>query len=291
MPPAARAPQTATRPGNVATQKASSTRTVPTFRLELAGVTSPGRVREKNEDSYLVHHLSRAELDRQRDIALAVVADGLGGHEGGEKASSMLVNILDRALSPLLLELMGSSDDQLPLARVQQRMHAAFRGASHTIHRFSQTHRELHGMASTAAAVLVSRGQVAVAHVGDCRVYLRRGTMVQQVTHDHTRVAQLLAEGRLSPQEAAAHPLRHEITQAVGSQLEPAPSFQHLPLLAGDWLIAASDGLHEDLTVAELYDSLRMTAPSATLLAQHLVHRANVAGGSDNCTVVVVRCY
>jgi serine/threonine protein phosphatase PrpC len=270
---------------------AAGPRTVASFRFDLAGVTSTGRARAENEDGFLLHHLRWAEQNLQREIALAIVADGVGGHEAGETASRMLIHLVNRSLSPVLIDLMENAADELPLDRIQRRLHAALGGASREIFQLSRTRKDLRGMGATSVALLLTHHQVALAHVGDCRVCHYRAGTLNQVTRDHTRVAELVAAGKLSPQEAAAHPERNEITQAVGIQEEVAPSFHHLSLQTGDWLIAASDGLHEDIDPPALLNAIRTAPPSASALALGLVNLANQAGGSDNCTVVVVRCY
>jgi protein phosphatase len=290
-PSLARALQTTPQGDNLATSSTSGSRAVASFRFDLAGVTSTGRTRADNEDTYLLHHLRWAEQHAQHEIALAVVADGVGGHQAGEKASSMLINLVNRALSPLLIELMDDPAADLPLSQVQRQLHAALRDANSAIYRLSKTQRELHRMGATTVTLLLARHQAALAHVGDCRVYHYRSGSLSQVTRDHSRVAELVEQGRLSPREAAAHPQRNEITQAVGVHEELSPSFHHVQLQTGDWLIAASDGLHEDVDSPALLNAIRTAPPSASALALGLVNLANQAGGSDNCTVVVVRCY
>lgn len=260
-------------------------------RHEPAGVTSPGRVRDNNEDCFLLQHLSWAELNVPREMVLAIVADGLGGHQGGEKASSLTINALHRSLAPVLLDLMASPQDAASVPQMHDHLLASLRGVNQAVYHQSQTHPECQGMGATAAVVLISGKHAAIAHVGDCRVYHARGGQVTPVTQDQTEVARLIERGHLRPEQARNHPQRNEITQAVGTQETLTPSFLHLTLAAGDWLIAASDGLHEHVDDAMLTNALRNKGTSASALAAELVHLANREGGTDNCTVVVIRCH
>jgi len=139
--------------------------------------------------------------------------------------------------------------------------------------------------------VLFWDGKVKVGHVGDCRVYHQRGDNLTQVTRDQTLVERMVELGQLTPKEALTHPARSEVLQAIGNYAEIAPAAYQLQLAAGDWLIVACDGLHTHVNNAKLQEAIRQAAPAAAALAQQLVDQANQRGGTDNCTVVAVRCY
>jgi protein phosphatase len=134
-------------------------------------------------------------------------------------------------------------------------------------------------------------GKAIIGHVGDARVYHRSGEKFMQVTRDQTLAARMVELGQLSPREALSHPARNDLTQAIGHQADVKPASYDLRLVAGDWVIVASDGLHAHLEVAALEKNLVKPPPSASALAHALVEQADRAGGSDNCTVAVVRCY
>jgi protein phosphatase len=146
-------------------------------------------------------------------------------------------------------------------------------------------------MGATAAVLLVYDGQVAISHVGDTRVYHFRNDKLTQVTRDQTLVQRMVDLGQLSQQEALTHPARNEVTSAVGkfADLQPVP--YQLKLAPGDWLVVACDGLHAHVDADSLQELIRDAVPSASYLANHLVELADRAGGSDNCTVVALRCY
>jgi protein phosphatase len=260
-------------------------------RLDVGSATSPGRVRLRNEDSFLVHHLAWSNLDRRREIALAVVADGLGGHEAGDLASGLVIRIVGGALAPLLGNaLSGQSQDDSP-ARLAETIKNAIKGANHTVYRKGQAEAGCKGMGATAAVVLVWDGQVHIGHVGDCRVYRFHDGELTQVTRDQTLVARMVELGQLTPQEAQTHPARNEVIQAIGNYSDIDPASYQLKLLPGDWLVVACDGLHAHVGSRTLAEAIKGAGASASALAGQLVELANKGGGTDNCTVVAVRCY
>jgi serine/threonine protein phosphatase PrpC len=136
--------------------------------------------------------------------------------------------------------------------------------------------------------VIVWDGQVLIGHVGDCRVYHQRGEQLTQVTRDQTVVERMLDLGTLTPAEAAHHPARNQVSQAIGKNKVVAPAGYRLTVVPGDCLIVASDGLHAHVDNTTLAAAIRKFGSSADTLANHLVALANQEGGSDNCTVVAV---
>jgi serine/threonine protein phosphatase PrpC len=263
---------------------------VAAYRLDIGSATSPGRVRTRNEDSFLVHQMSWSNLERRRDLAAIVVADGLGGHEAGDQASGMVIRTIGASLAALLP---GALSGQVPgpgpalAATITQ----AIRDANKAVHQRGKSETGCKGMASTAAVVLVWDGQVRIGHVGDCRVYHLRGDRLAQVTRDQTLVERMVELGQLSPKEALTHPARNEVTQAIGNYADIAPASYEMKLEPGDWLIVACDGLHAHVDSKMLQETIRKASGPAWALAQTLVDMANQGGGSDNCTVVALRCY
>jgi serine/threonine protein phosphatase PrpC len=258
------------------------------WRLDVGYATSAGCVRPRNEDSFLVQHVAWFNLDQHHEAAILVVADGMGGYEAGDQASGMVIRTLGGSLAGLLGEaLLGSLKDGAAAGRLD----LALKAANRTIHQKSQTDAGCKGMGATAAAAFICDGQVQIGHVGDCRVYHFRQGKLLQVTRDQTLVARMVELGQLSAAEARTHPKRNEVTQAVGRYPDLQPAAYQCKLSPGDWLVAACDGLHAHVDEERLVKVLTEGAPSATALAHHLVGLANESGGSDNCTVVAVRCY
>ena len=145
-------------------------------------------------------------------------------------------------------------------------------------------------MGATAAVVLIWGGRALVGHVGDCRVYHQRGDRLTQLTRDQTLVARMVELGTLTAREALTHPARNEVAQAVGKHTDLSPSRHEISLTAGDWLIAATDGLHAHLEDADLLAEAARPASSAAERARRLTALADERGGSDNCTVLCVYC-
>jgi protein phosphatase len=261
-----------------------------TPRLDVAAATTPGVVRERNEDCFLVQHLAWAHRDRRHEVALLVVADGMGGHGAGDEASGQAVRAVGGGLAALLGAALGGQLPRPDAPRLAEAVESALKEANRAVLRKAGEDPACKGMGATAVAVLVWDELAAVAHVGDCRVYHLRAGRLSQVTKDQTLVARMVELGKLTPQEALTHPGRHEVTQAVGRQAELAPGRAVLQLQPGDWLLAACDGLHAHVGADELQDLLARS-PAAAEAAEELTDLVNRRGGSDNCTVVAVRCY
>jgi protein phosphatase len=260
-------------------------------RLDVGGATSPGRVRDRNEDSFLIQQLSWCNRDRRHEFAVVVVADGVGGHEAGDEASDLVIRTASGALTPLLTGALTGQFKDTSASVLADTIEYALQEANRTVFRKASAQGAAKGMGATAAVVLLWEGQALIGHVGDCRVYHVVGGQLIQVTRDQTLVARMVELGQLSPQEALAHPSRNEVTEAIGRRFDLKPARYEAKLAPGDWLIVACDGLHAHVNEALLAETIRSAAPSAALLAHQLVELANQRGGSDNCTVVVVRGY
>ena len=204
------------------------------------------------------------------------VADGMGGHRGGEVASAT-------ALGPLA-ELDGRrfGGSEATLAALTD----AVVRANLEVSRRSNDDPDLHGMGTTLTAVLVEDGVAHLVHVGDSRAYLVRGDSFVQLTEDHTLVQALLDQGRITPDQIATHPHRSVITRAVGVAEDVDVDGLRLTLRDGDRLVLCSDGLSGVVDDATIASTVRGHDPEAAVSA--LVDAANTAGGPDNVTVEIV---
>jgi protein phosphatase len=256
------------------------------FALEIGSATSVGRVRQRNEDSFLVQQQSWANLDRRHELALVAVADGMGGYEAGDRASALVVRHLGEAFAPLLARALSQAATPEDVAALLDK---AIKSANAAVLQQAQSDPHCQGMGATLAAVVVNDDQVRIGHVGDCRVYFVRAGDLKQVTRDQTLVARMVDLGTLTPEEARLHPQRNEVTQAVGKHPDIRPEAYQLQFRAGDWLLIASDGLHAHVDETGLLAAV-LEAKSPGGLAQHLVSLADEGGGSDNCTVVAICC-
>ena len=257
--------------------------------LDVGVATSPGLVRTRNEDSYLTHQVRWSNLDQRREAAAVVVADGLGGHEAGDRASGLTIRTIGATLAPLFTEALADPNADLSPSRTTDTIRRAIEEANRVVYAESQKQSRWRGMGATVAAILAVDGQAVVGHVGDCRVYHASSERLRQVTCDQTLVARMVALGQLSEDEAQRHPSRNEVTHAVGRYPDLTPELYEVKLATGDWLVAASDGLHAHVGRRELQEALNRSPSSALALAHHLVGLADQGGGSDNCTVAAMR--
>jgi protein phosphatase len=245
-------------------------------RLSLGYALDIGTLREHQEDCIGFADLYGDEVfgawARARGN-LYVLADGAGGHEAGEVASAMAVSdILNRYYRE-------------PFVDVETALVAAIRRASHRIGEL--TLESGTGGRTTVACVAVLGSQLYAANVGDSRVYLVRNGEITQLGEDHSLVAQWVRESKITAEQARTHPYRNIITQALGGTEEVNPSSHWEEITPGDVIVLCSDGLHglvDDTTIAQVV-SLTMDPHSA---CNELVDQANLAGGLDNISVIVV---
>ncbi len=260
------------------------------FRLDIAGATSPGRVRERNEDSFLILQHTWSNRETRQEMALVVVADGMGGYAAGDRASHLVIQSLFASLTKDLPEWLTTQNKKPPVD-LKEKLVQAFHDANDLVYKEAQADKEKEGMGSTAAVVVIWNGEVQIGHVGDCRVYHVQNSTLKQVTRDQTLVARMVELGTLSPEEAETHSSRNEVTQALGRHAELKPEFNSLSLQPGEWLLVACDGLHAHVGNKKLQDIFHSAPASAILLTHYLIDLVNYRGGSDNCTIVNVRCY
>jgi len=256
-------------------------------RLIIGSAVTRGRVRDRNEDSLLVQQCSWSNLDQHHDVALIVVADGMGGHQAGDRASGLVIRALGKVLTPLL---MAALNEQSVPADPSEVLDGGLIEANRLVREMAQRNPAWRGMGSTAVALLLWDGQAYIRLVGDCRVYHWCSGKLTFVTRDQTLVGRMVELGQLTPEEAAKHPRRNEVAQAVGKYALIEPARYERTLSPGDWLVACSDGLPAHVNDRTLGETITKAGTSATELANRLIELANQGGGSDNCTVAAVRC-
>ena len=230
-----------------------------------------GRVRRENQDACGVFPPEPAGPGSER---LFVVADGMGGHAGGQEASATAVAVIGAAYFASAAE---------PADRLRQ----AFAAANARIRARAQQRPGLRGMGTTASALLLHGGCATVAHVGDSRVYRVGEGELEQLTHDHSEVEELVRRGLLTREQARGHPRRHVLTRGLGLtgdvEVDVAGPFPLLPQTA---FVLCTDGLAK-LSEAEIEEAARALTPQEA--CRRLVQLANDRGGHDNVTVQVVR--
>jgi serine/threonine protein phosphatase PrpC len=263
------------------------------------GITETGKVRKTNEDQFLIAELSKRMRVWQTSLPeptlqvgddrahLFLVADGMGGHRAGERASVIAVAAIEQFTLNTFRWFFAP--DSPGAQKVLAQFQAALSQADEKILQEAAENPELAGMGTTLTMAFQLGPQLCIVHVGDSRAYMYRSGQLHQLTRDHTLVAEMVRSGAIQPDEVAGHHLRHVITNVVGGphagvKVE-ARAFE---VQAGDRLLLCSDGLTEMVTndaIAAVLDAeLEPEAAAKTLLAQ-----ANDGGGRDNITVVVVR--
>jgi serine/threonine protein phosphatase PrpC len=207
------------------------------------------------------------------------VADGMGGHSAGEIASDLAIRTLQAECVSGLLARSATS----PLSVLA----AAFKKANRKV-LDSATEAELKGMGTTLTAALVIGDELYVAHIGDSRCYIINNRETIQVTKDHSVVQQLVDEGAITPEEARHHPRRNEITRVLGYSRSITPDLHYVKLYAGDNILLCSDGLCGVLTSNEISQTV-INAADPNQACTDLTAQANLAGGPDNISIIVVR--
>ncbi|MEZ4399619.1 MAG: protein phosphatase 2C domain-containing protein [Kofleriaceae bacterium] len=278
------------------------------MRLLAWAKTDTGRKRDHNEDSFLV----------AEDVGLFAVADGMGGHQGGEHASKLSLQVLYQRVAEARGDLAGAARAieherrEAIVERLSQQgdgdtwggntptsplidvvvppavavLREAARRASWAVFDAALASPHLRGMGTTLTAMLIVDDRVHLCHAGDSRCYLLRDGTVRQLTDDHTWIAEQVKSGTMTEAEAKTSRYRHVITRSVGFERDVETDTKTLALEAGDCFVLCSDGLSNHLGPGELERIMATTwfrrAP------QHLIDLANQRGGDDNSTVIVV---
>lgn len=244
--------------------------------VEVASLSDVGCQRQDNEDSYLYWEPA-ADHEFQRKGRLAVIADGMGGYEGGLEASRLAVETIREVYDNVVQD-----DPQAALLE-------AFATAHGRIQNYASSHPELHGMGTTCTAVVVRGRQLYFAHVGDSRLYLLRNSSISRLTRDHSYVGRLVESGIVRAEDAEKHPQRHILTAALGAGIEVSVdgAEKGLALRDGDDLLLCTDGLWGVVTEEELLSAAGGNGPAECCEA--LVQLARQRGGPDNITVQMLR--
>jgi protein phosphatase len=244
--------------------------------IEVSVQSDIGCLRQNNEDSF---GYWEPEDDQQflRKGRLAVVADGMGGYEGGQEASRLAVETLVEVYRDF-----GGDDPQAALVEALQAAHEQIR-------EYSFAHPELRGMGTTCTAAAIVQDALYYVHVGDTRLYLIRDGQITRVTRDHSYVGRLVESGMITPEEAENHPQRNILTAALGTNpdlIMDSPG-QPEPLRPEDVLLICSDGLWGQVRDSEILDAVENKSAEQT--GRKLIELARERGGPDNITVAVLR--
>lgn len=237
-------------------------------------LSDTGRIRQINEDTVLV--VSPVDdATRAKKGILALVADGMGGHEAGEVASKLAAETVNSAY----YRASGKAGEALE---------AAFQRANREVLKLARRRRAFSGMGTTCTALVVAGDEAFAAHVGDSRIYLARRHGIYQMTEDHTAVMDMVRRGVLSAEEAEHHQDRSVLLRAVGTRdrLEVSVWAEPLKVICGDSFVLCSDGLHDLVRDDEILGALESDEPQCA--CKTLVALARERGGHDNITVAIV---
>jgi protein phosphatase len=243
-------------------------------RIRSCGITDVGLKRGHNEDNYLINE----------ELNLFVVADGMGGHAGGEYASAIAVNTVEEIVTSM--EVNGEfSNIEDPVELTRHKLTHAIRLAGRRIFEKAREQPEYHGMGTTAVVLLIDGGNAFIAHVGDSRLYLVRDGRIEQITEDHSLIAEKIRHGLITREEAKNHRMRNVITRSLGYQEDVEVDLQVHAVRRGDVFLLCSDGLSGHVADEELQDHVVRLGPQA--VARRLIGLACERGGEDNITAII----
>ena len=232
-----------------------------------------GKAREINQDYY--------SIPKPEDsLQLFILADGMGGYNGGEIASSLATTSAKSYIENNFEKIEHNKEAILELIK------NAIEYANMVVFEKSKQEPNLEGMGTTLDICFIYNNKVYVGHVGDSRIYRIRGEIIRKLTKDHSYVQQLVEDGKITREEAEHHPKKNMLLKALGCTSMVEPDLRARNIEAGDILLMCSDGLTNMVEEKEIYRVVRENPETAT---QVLVELANVAGGYDNITVVIIK--
>ena len=234
--------------------------------------TDIGRIRAVNEDRLII----KSGLG---GLTLAVVADGMGGHQAGEIASQMAIDSIVSSLQ--------NANSKYTLDEREAALQDAIVQANQTVFEFASRKEDYQGMGTTIVAALASAEWLVTGHIGDSRAYLITSDTIKQLTEDHSLVNELLRRGQITPAEAEHHPRRNVLIRALGTELDVQVDVKRFAWSRGDLVLLCSDGLHGLVDSRKLEEILRSNldlAAKVDLLIEHALQ----AGGDDNISVVLI---
>lgn len=237
--------------------------------MQTGYVTDIGKVRKINEDSCAANSVG--------DFPYIIVADGMGGHEAGEVASQMAIDVIENHLRHNL-------NNDMTYAQASETIRQAFLSANSIIFNYSKNHYKIMGMGTTTTLAMVYRECLITAHVGDSRAYKITHDGISQITRDHSYVQELVARGEISPEAAKNHPKRNFITRAMGTEDVVKVDITTKDY-EGETIILCSDGLTNYVDDTEIFEKIT-GGQSLDSSLRELVDLANSRGGRDNITIV-----
>jgi protein phosphatase len=249
-------------------------------KFRCVGASDTGRVREHNEDT----------IGTDADIGLVVLADGMGGYKAGEVASGIAVRtVLTLIKDAVDREDLSRRDEESGLSRPGILLRDAIQRANKVIYQTAKTQAHCEGMGTTVVAGLFYDDVLTIAHVGDSRLYRCRDGRIEQVTHDHSLLQELVARGFYTPEEAQRAAAKNYVTRALGVEPTVEVEITEVPALKDDVYVLCSDGLSDMVEDDDIQLTINTFGANLETVAKQLVLLSNDNGGRDNISVVLVR--
>lgn len=246
---------------------------------EFAGASDAGRVRPGNEDT----------IAWDTHLGLALLADGMGGYEGGEIASNLAAKTALESFARPLAAHWREAEWARNVSEPILRLYAAVSEANQCVHETAQKKPRYEGMGTTFLAAYFHDDRVTLAHIGDSRIYLWRNRALNQLTVDHTMIQERIESGEITAAEAASDAYRGVLTRALGVDAMVEVDMRELTTQAGDLFLLCSDGCYDMLAYAEMVAIINANQENPQQLVRQLVKQANENGGFDNISAVVIR--
>ena len=247
-------------------------------KLRVVGLTDTGKVREHNEDS----------ISGDADIGLLVLADGMGGYNAGEVASSLAVKtIVNQVREHLERENLRSVDSESGLARTSIILRDAIHRANKIIYQTAHTQAQCEGMGTTVVAALFFDNRVTIAHVGDSRMYRAQGAKFERITMDHSLLQELVDRGLYSAEEAQRAANKNYVTRALGVEPTVEVEIREIPVQKGELYMLCSDGLSDMIEDEDIHLTINTFSDNLDTVARQLIQLANDNGGRDNISVLM----
>ncbi|WP_048602850.1 Stp1/IreP family PP2C-type Ser/Thr phosphatase [Rubeoparvulum massiliense] len=243
--------------------------------MEGALQSHTGCVRTINEDSGYFYQSPQG-------WTLAIVADGVGGHQAGEVASQMAVELIQEWLK-------ASQDEELDQASMEKRIREAIQNANEKIYSYANEHENCRGMGTTVVLACLYDERCSIAHIGDSRVYIYRDHHLHQITEDHSLVNELLRSGQINEEEAFHHPQRNIITRALGTEAIIEVELQTISTDELQSILLCSDGLSDMVPFKRIEEIISMGGSVEERVAL-LIQEGLNAGGDDNITALLIDC-
>ena len=249
-------------------------------KIEIAGKTDVGSVRDHNEDA----------ISTETSLGLAILADGMGGHRGGEVASAITVSTIYDTLCEKLKSISeGGTDEKTGYSMESMTVHDAIMLANTNVFDSSSENAQYRGMGTTVVVVLFYDNRFTVAHVGDSRLYRIRDGVLERVTRDHSLMQELVDRGFYTPEQARKSLNKNLVTRAIGIEESVRIDIQEDVTQIGDIYLLCSDGLSDMIEDDLIHETIKRNTDNLEKAATELIEEANRHGGKDNISVILVR--